>query len=156
MDGLLKIGSRKPLELPDLWDLAHEDESEAISKRFQACLAETVDDLTAPQGVVWKAVAKTLWRKFGTAGVIKFVHDIIMFAGALKLLTHNLVDGMLYDFCLRVACVLHACARCMAYNIGLHCKAAEMVECIELVAIFASYVQEPSSMNKEHMLSSKS
>lgn len=81
MAGLLKIGSRKPLELSDLWDLADCDEAGTVSKHFQSCLQATADDLNAPQGVVWRGIVKAHWRRFALAGLIKFVHDIIVFAG---------------------------------------------------------------------------
>lgn len=124
MGGLLAIGSRKPLELSDLWDVARCDEASTVSKRFQKCLQLTADDVVAPQGIVWRGIVKAHWRRFALAGTIKFVHDIIVFAGERSLpdhgiavqqcsllLSRQLASGhiaMLTGLPCYVACIIHA------------------------------------------------
>lgn len=83
VNGLLRIGSRKPLDLQDLWDLARCDEAPTVAARFQAGLTATADELTAPQGRVWRGIVKAHAAKFGLAGVIKLVHDLVVFGGTI-------------------------------------------------------------------------
>ena len=84
VDGILRIGKRKPLELPDLWDLLKSDEAAVVSQRFQDCLAASADDLKAPQGKVWKGVWDAHGKYFALAGLLKLVHDTVMFAGVCR------------------------------------------------------------------------
>lgn len=41
--------------------------------------------VTAPQGVVWKAMVKKHGKVFAMAGIVKLVHDCIMFLGPFVL-----------------------------------------------------------------------
>ncbi|KAK9797814.1 hypothetical protein WJX73_000524 [Symbiochloris irregularis] len=95
VEGLLRIGKHKPLELPDLWDLVKGDEASAVSQKFQGCLSATADDVHAPQGKVWKAIIKAHGYTFAMAGLLKLVHDTIMFAGPfiLEQLLKHLQQG---------------------------------------------------------------
>ena len=52
---------------------------------FEAQLQGTANVMTAPQGVVWEAMAKQHGRVFAMAGIVKLVHDCIMFLGPVVL-----------------------------------------------------------------------
>ena len=52
---------------------------------FEAQLQGTANVMTAPQGVVWKAMVKQHGRVFVMAGLVKLVHDAIMFLGPFVL-----------------------------------------------------------------------
>ncbi len=48
-------------------------------------LGKTANLMTAPQGVVWKAMWRRHGRVFAIAGLIKLVHDCVMFLGPFVL-----------------------------------------------------------------------
>lgn len=52
---------------------------------FEAELSKTANLVTAPEGVVWKAMWKRHGRVFLTAGLVKLVHDCVMFLGPFVL-----------------------------------------------------------------------
>ncbi|KAL4518770.1 hypothetical protein Ndes2437B_g00851 [Nannochloris sp. 'desiccata'] len=88
--GLLNLGTQKSLEHDDLWDIAPGDEASRVSALFQNQLQATEDDFDdfngAPkQGRVGKAMWKMHRRRFILAGVVKLIHDAIMFTGPFLL-----------------------------------------------------------------------
>jgi ATP-binding cassette subfamily C (CFTR/MRP) protein 1 len=98
--GLLNLGTQKSLEHDDLWDVAPEDEASRVSTLFQDQLEATkrdnFDDFEAhPQGRVGKAMWKMHRRRFIFAGIVKFVHDAIMFTGPflLEVLLKHVQNG---------------------------------------------------------------
>ncbi|PNH04685.1 hypothetical protein TSOC_009131 [Tetrabaena socialis] len=48
-NGLVRMGYSRPLEHDELWDVAARDDAAAVSGRFQAALASTVDPVKHPQ-----------------------------------------------------------------------------------------------------------
>ena len=94
VSGLLDLGIQKPLEADDLWEVATRDAAGAVSRRFQECLLKstgTVDKNVTPLEKVEPvaSVASALWkshfRSFCIAGLIKLVHDAVMFLGPVIL-----------------------------------------------------------------------
>ena len=55
------------------------------TQAFEASLESTANLMRASQGVVWKAMVKRHGRVFALAGLVKLVHDIIMFLGPFVL-----------------------------------------------------------------------
>jgi len=88
--GLLNLGTQKSLEHDDLWDIAPGDEASRVSALFQDQLQATKDDFddlngASKQGRVGKAMWKMHSRRFVLAGIVKLVHDAIMFTGPFLL-----------------------------------------------------------------------
>ncbi|GAB4815546.1 hypothetical protein N2152v2_002592 [Parachlorella kessleri] len=81
----------------DLWDVAREDDAHSVAEAFMWHLRSTVDGERAPQGVIWKAMWHAHRRGFVISGVIKLVHDVVMFAGPvlLELLLKHVQAGVL-------------------------------------------------------------
>lgn len=52
---------------------------------FEAELSKSVNLVTAPQGTVWKAMWRKHGRVFLAAGLLKLVHDCVMFLGPFVL-----------------------------------------------------------------------
>ncbi|GFR41153.1 hypothetical protein Agub_g1817 [Astrephomene gubernaculifera] len=94
-NGLVRLGGQRPLEHEDLWDVAARDEAALVSARFQAALAATADPVKHPQGVVWRAMLSTWGRPLLVTGVIKLLHDLVMFTSPylLELLLHHMGAG---------------------------------------------------------------
>lgn len=76
VDSILGMGFRKPLHQEDLWDLAPRDLAPQVSTAFQDSL-----DSDPHKGSVVRAMWQCYGGPFVRAGLIKFVHDIIMFTG---------------------------------------------------------------------------
>lgn len=85
VDSILRMGFRKPLHQEDLWDLAARDEAPQLSAQFSDCL-----NSDPHKG----SVVRTMWQCFGgpfvRAGLMKFVHDIVMFTGVIS---HAIMKG---------------------------------------------------------------
>ena len=64
---------------------------------WQEVLEGTKDEVKAPQGTVWKAMWRTHGGVFMRTGAIKFVHDCILFIGALVGCPHLAVRSLLHD-----------------------------------------------------------
>ena len=79
--GLLKLGQDKALEQHDLWDTAAEDNVFKVSESFDRTLQSTADSIASPEGRIGQAMWKAHRKMFLLAGLIKFFHDCIMFAG---------------------------------------------------------------------------
>ncbi|WIA42403.1 hypothetical protein OEZ86_008404 [Tetradesmus obliquus] len=90
-NSLVRLGGRKHLEQADLWDTAHRDEPPKLWSSFQRHLAATAT-AASPQGLVWRALAAEHWRVFASTGLLKLVHDCIMFSQPIILeqLLHHL------------------------------------------------------------------
>jgi len=98
--GLLNLGAQKSLEHDDLWDIVPQDEASRVSASFQDQLQATQDDFGgfdgAPrQGRVGKAMWKMHRQRFILAGIVKLIHDAIMFTGPflLELLLKHVQSG---------------------------------------------------------------
>ena len=57
----------------------------AVTQAFEAELSKSVNLMTAPQGTVWKAMWRKHGRVFLAAGLLKLVHDCVMFLGPFVL-----------------------------------------------------------------------
>lgn len=55
------------------------------TQAFEAELSKSVNLMTAPQGTVWKAMWRKHGRVFLAAGLLKLVHDCVMFLGPFVL-----------------------------------------------------------------------
>jgi len=95
VNGLMEAGAKKHLEHDDLWDLSMRDQAAPVFKAFAAKLKSTVDPIKAPQGTVWRAIWRTHGKLFVWAGVLKLVHDLIMFLPSyiLERLLHHMGMG---------------------------------------------------------------
>ena len=83
--GLLTLGAQKTLEHDDLWDIAENDKASRVSAAFKKHLRGTSDDMAAPQGRVGRAMWRAHGRSFTYAGVVKLIHDAVMFTGPFLL-----------------------------------------------------------------------
>ncbi|PSC76242.1 multidrug resistance-associated 1 isoform X1 [Micractinium conductrix] len=87
--GLIQLGYRKTLQPEDLWDVAASDGAAAVADTFQF-------NLSSAQAVIWRAMWRTHGRAFIYAGVVKLLHDCVMFLGPFileLLLKHLQTDG---------------------------------------------------------------
>lgn len=85
VSGLLRLGMAKTLHQEDLWDVAQADAAHLVSATFQSHLLATADDLAAPEGRVGLTMWRVHGRQFIYAGVVKFIHDAVMFMGPFLL-----------------------------------------------------------------------
>jgi hypothetical protein len=98
VDGLVRTGLAKPLETDDLWPVSRRDAAGPVSARFEAALAATAD-AASPDGSTTPSLAAAAWavhgRLFTAVGVLKLVHDLLLFAGPyiLERLLHHLSSG---------------------------------------------------------------
>ena len=109
-NGLVAKGAAKHLEQADLWTTAAADEPRVVWERFEAALAATATPAgagdaaaagagdgdtaaagadgaaaaakppPAPRGVLWRALLRVHGRTLVVTGLIKLVHDAIMFS----------------------------------------------------------------------------
>ena len=70
------MGYSKALNQEDLWDLASRDQAAKVSADFQDCL-----NSDPHKGVIVRAMWQDFGRPFVRAGIIKLIHDLIMFTG---------------------------------------------------------------------------
>jgi ATP-binding cassette, subfamily C (CFTR/MRP), member 1 len=75
---LISLGYNRTLEQEDLWDVSNIDSAAAVSETFQW-------QLNSASGNLSKAIIATHKRLFILAGVIKLMHDIVMFTSPLIL-----------------------------------------------------------------------
>lgn len=85
VSGLLDLGIQKPLEANDLWEVATRDAADAVSTRFQECLLKSTGTVDKSVASVASALWKSHFRSFCIAGLIKLVHDAVMFLGPVIL-----------------------------------------------------------------------
>lgn len=81
---LISLGYNRTLEQEDLWDVSKIDSAAVVSETFQW-------QLNSASGNLPKAIIATHKRLFILAGVVKLMHDIVMFTGPLileQLLNH--------------------------------------------------------------------
>ena len=76
VDSLLKTGYQKPLHQEDIWDLAARDGAAEVSAEFNDCLTSDPH-----RGSVVRAMWQNFGRPFLWAGVVKLVHDAVLFTG---------------------------------------------------------------------------
>ncbi|TPX54113.1 hypothetical protein PhCBS80983_g06048 [Powellomyces hirtus] len=76
MDALMKLGSRKDLEMDDLWNLNREDSAEVTGGKFQANWQE---ELTKKSPSFLRAMLKTYGLYFGNAAIFKIAQDSLAF-----------------------------------------------------------------------------
>lgn len=58
---------------------------QCATQAFEAELSKSANLMTAPQGKVWKAMWRQHWKVFVSAGLLKLVHDCVMFLGPFVL-----------------------------------------------------------------------
>ncbi|GBF89551.1 canalicular multispecific organic anion transporter [Raphidocelis subcapitata] len=78
-NSLVKMGSSKHLEQADLWDTARRDDPGRVWGGFNAALRATAGP-EARQGQLWRALWRVHGRAFVITGLIKLLHDAIMFS----------------------------------------------------------------------------
>lgn len=78
-DSLIKLGRTKHLEQGDLWDLLRGDLCETVHEPYERLLKETANPVTAPQGSIMGTLTRMYGRDFFFNGVLKVIHDLIMF-----------------------------------------------------------------------------
>eukprot|EP00457_Paulinella_chromatophora_P000386 gb/GEZN01000386.1/.p1 GENE.gb/GEZN01000386.1/~~gb/GEZN01000386.1/.p1 ORF type:complete len:1466 (+),score=213.20 gb/GEZN01000386.1/:60-4457(+) len=79
LSGLLKIGNQHPLQLEDLIPANPRDNAEPMLERFEA--AWNLQKQTQVHPSLAKAIRIAFGRKFFMAGIYKFLHDCLLFAG---------------------------------------------------------------------------
>ncbi|KAJ9526631.1 hypothetical protein QJQ45_017605 [Haematococcus lacustris] len=123
-DGLIKAGKAKHLEQHDLWDIAREDDASGVYARFNKHLQSTVVPGTAPKGVIWRALWRTHGKLFIWTGVVKLVHDCVMFTPPyiLSTLLHHIALGgsRKGSFYLSLAMLLTAVVENLLINYYFH------------------------------------
>ena len=90
-NNLIRLGSKKHIQQTDLWETAPFDLSEPVYNVYQKGLAESEDD-HYPQGNISSALVGQYGRAFFWNGVLKMIHDLIMFTPPLilqRLLIHQ-------------------------------------------------------------------
>lgn len=75
---LITLGSKKHLQQTDLWETATFDLAEPVYSGYQKILSESADD-NSPQGRISSALVGQYGRTFFWNGVLKMIHDLIMF-----------------------------------------------------------------------------
>ncbi|KAF5828549.1 hypothetical protein DUNSADRAFT_17458 [Dunaliella salina] len=136
VNGLMEAGAKKHLEHDDLWDLSVRDQAGPVFKDFAAKLKSTVDPIKAPQGTVWRAIWRTHGKVFVWVGVLKLVHDLIMFLPSyiLERLLHHMAMGGSREISLALALAILGSALMenitiniyfhILYRMSLHLKTA--------------------------------
>ena len=121
---LLSIGTKKNLQHDDLWDVAVQDEAVTVTAAFQRNLDATIDEFEAPRGRVARTMWKTHRRVFIFAGVVKLMHDAVMFLGPflLEVLLIHVANGggALVGFGLACALAGAAAIETLTVNIYFH------------------------------------
>lgn len=110
------MGIQKPLQADDLWEVATRDVASTVSSRFQQYLrsSTTGPPKTEKAASVSSALWKSHFKPFFIAGLIKLVHDAVMFLGPVileVLLKHlksesDLRLRLLLTFCLAGASIV--------------------------------------------------
>ena len=88
---LITLGSKKHLQQTDLWETAPHDLSDPVYASYQKTLAVSVDE-DSPEGKISSALIGTYGRAFFWNGVLKMIHDLIMFSPPFileRLLVHQ-------------------------------------------------------------------
>ncbi|CAG9464562.1 unnamed protein product [Pedinophyceae sp. YPF-701] len=76
MNGLMAKGYAQPLEMEDLWDVAHWDSPAPVAAQFERALSST-RTLAAPYGRIARGLLAFRGRRFASAGAIKLVNDFV-------------------------------------------------------------------------------
>ncbi|KAK9823485.1 hypothetical protein WJX72_003089 [[Myrmecia] bisecta] len=81
----VQLGSRKVLQLGDLWDLRSDDATQGACERFERVRETTKDAFKAPQGVLWRALWRTHKTKLLTATCLESTTVVMLIAKPLLL-----------------------------------------------------------------------
>eukprot|EP00216_Chloropicon_sp_CCMP2111_P001940 CAMPEP_0198246788 /NCGR_PEP_ID=MMETSP1446-20131203/46149_1 /TAXON_ID=1461542 ORGANISM="Unidentified sp, Strain CCMP2111" /NCGR_SAMPLE_ID=MMETSP1446 /ASSEMBLY_ACC=CAM_ASM_001112 /LENGTH=1394 /DNA_ID=CAMNT_0043931111 /DNA_START=581 /DNA_END=4768 /DNA_ORIENTATION=+ len=153
---LIRLGSRKTLEVEDLWQVSHKlgDRATTVASSFESHKQSIVRDRGGSGGGdddggswssqsprLWYVLCATHWRKFTGTAALKLVHDVVELSGPYWL--QRLLDSLQGDSSKWVSAgfatvmALAAFAQALIinqyfhilYRISTHCK-VQLVSCI--------------------------
>lgn len=76
---ILELGNRQPLDFSDLLELNPEDQAENVNEQFQKAWNQQLTTKEIPSIVM--AYAQAFGYPFYLAGLLKFIHDLLLFCG---------------------------------------------------------------------------
>jgi len=80
---LIKKGSKKALDMEDLWATSEKDTTSMLADAYQDCEASLRHSLK--KATCFRVLVNLHWRRFALAGAIKVVHDAVELCGPVLL-----------------------------------------------------------------------